>query len=114
MMKYCITLLVALQLLAGCVGATPNIPGKVKTINDERILPKCLPAPQMSRALFAGFQEILKASAILHASKKLLVLIYASRSGSFTVTLTGEDQVSCAILWGSDYSTEKNRNSVKI
>jgi hypothetical protein len=114
-MKYLFALLIVLHVLPGCVGATPNIPVNLKNVADERILSKCLPVPEMSKALFDGFRETIKASAILHAApKKMLVLFYASDSGSFTVTLTGQNQVSCAILWGSNYSIEKDRNSIKI
>lgn len=114
MMKYLLVFLVPCCVLAGCVGATPNVPVKLKNIAEQRQLPRCLPAPEMNRVLFKQFKETLKASAILSASKKLLVLFYSSNTGTFTITITGQDQISCAILWGSDYSTGKKRNSIKI
>ena len=102
-------------LLTSCTGATPNLPGKLKNITEQRLLPKCLPASEMSKVLFTQFRELLTASAVLQsAPKKMLVLFYSSNTGSFTVTITGQDQISCAVLWGSDYSTEKKRNSIKI
>jgi len=115
MMKYLLIFLVPFCVLAGCVGATPNVPVKLKNIAEQRQLPRCLPAPEMSRVLFKQFKETVKASAILQsAPKKLLILIYSSTNGTFTITITGQDQISCAILWGSDYSIEKKRNSIKI
>ena len=102
-------------LLTSCTGATPNLPGKLKNITEQRLLPRCLPAPEMSRVLFKQFKETVKASGILQsAPKKMLVLFYASNSGSFTVTLTGKNKISCAILWGSDYNEEGRRSGVRI
>lgn len=115
MIKYLLAFLVPFCVLAGCVGATPNVPVKLKNIAEQRQLPRCLPASEMSRVLFKQFKETLKASGILQsAPKKMLVLFYSSNTGSFTVTITGQDQISCAVLWGSNYSTEKKRNSIKI
>ena len=100
-------------LLTGCT-ATPNVPVQLKNITEQRLLPKCLPAPEMNRVLFKQFKETLKASAILSASKKMLVLFYSSNKGSFTVTITGQDQISCAVIWGSDYSAEDHKGGVRI
>ena len=104
-----------LCLLTSCTAATPNIPVKLKNITEQRLLPKCLPASEMSKVLFTQFRELLTASAVLQsAPSKMLVLFYASNSGSFTVTLTGKNQISCAILWGSDYNEEGRKGGVKI
>ena len=119
-MKNLLTLLIFLQilLLISCTGVTPNLPGNIKNLKTEQILPKCLPASEMSKALFQGFRETISASAILETNKKIpakmLVLFYTSNRGSFTVTLTGKNQISCAILWGSDYSTEEPQGGIKI
>lgn len=102
-------------LLTSCTGATPNLPGKLKNITEQRLLPRCLPAPEMSRVLFKQFKETVKASGILQsAPKKMLVLLYSSNKGSFTVTITGHDKISCAVFWGSDYSVEDSKSGVKI
>ena len=102
-------------LLTSCTGATPNLPGKLKNITEQRLLPKCLPASEMSKVLFTQFRELLTASAVLQsAPKKMLVLFYSSHSGSFTVTITGQDQISCAVIWGSDYSLEDRKRGVRI
>ena len=102
-------------LLTSCTGATPNLPGKLKNITEQQHLPRCLPASEMSRVLFQKFKETLKSSGILQsAPKKMLVLFYSSHSGSFTVTITGQDQISCAVIWGSDYSVEDRKRGVRI
>tara|TARA_R110002051_G_scaffold183405_1_gene252982 strand:- start:323 stop:664 length:342 start_codon:yes stop_codon:yes gene_type:complete len=101
-------------LLTSCTAPIPNIPIKVKNISEQQHLPKCLPASEMSRVLFEQFKETLKASAILSSSKKMLVLFYSSNKGSFTVTITGQDQISCAVIWGSDYSAEGRKGGVRI
>ena len=91
-------------LLTSCTGATPTLPGKLKNLTEQRLHPKCLPASEISKGLFTQFRELLTASAVLQsAPSKMLVLFYGSNSGSFTVTLTGKNKISCAILWGSDY-----------
>ena len=108
-------IILQLCLLTSCTAPTPNIPVKLKNITEERLLPKCLPAPEMSRVLFQKFKETLKASGILQsAPKKMLVLFYSSHSGSFTVTITGQDRISCAVIWGSDYSLEDRKRGVRI
>ena len=115
MIKYLLAFLVPFCVLAGCVGATPNVPVKLKNIAEQRQLPRCLPAPEMSRVLFKQFKETLKASGILQsAPKKMLVLFYSSNTGSFTVTITGQDKISCAVLWGSDYNVEGRKGGVRI
>ena len=108
-------IILQLCLLTSCSAPTPNIPVKLKNIAEQQHLPRCLPAPEMSRVLFQKFKETLKSSGILQsAPKKMLVLFYSSNKGSFTVTITGRDQISCAILWGSDYSVEDRKRGVRI
>ena len=105
------------SFISGCTGSTPNLPKiKLPVSEDMANVERCLPAHSMSENLFKNFSETVRASALLKVKnmqkKRLLVLFYASQNGTWTVTLTDKDQISCVLLWGTDF--EENKLGLKV
>ena len=114
-MKSLLTLLIFLQFifLVGCTGATPNMPGNLKNIKNianGANIPRCLPANEMQAILLKHFNETLIFSGLMFINKtppvRMLVLIYANKNKTFTITVTGKEKVSCVIIYGTDFEKE--------
>jgi len=95
-------------VLTGCVAAdadlsTPTI-GNIVTLKPNQ----CLPTSALVPLLHQQYDEKLMASGILRAANiPLVMMLFTSESGSWTVTTTSQEGLTCILIWGENYRVNK-------
>ena len=106
-------LIVALMLvLTGCVAAdadssekevAPTI-GNIITLKPNQ----CLPTSALVPLLHRQYDEELMASGVIRAADiPLVMMLFTSESGSWTVTTTSQEGLTCILIWGENYRVNK-------
>ena len=65
--------------------------------------PICASRQGMVSTLLNGFDERLAGGGVRHDGQ-FLIEVYVSEAGTWTITLTGADGITCVLLVGTDWS----------
>lgn len=65
--------------------------------------PICASRAGIAAALLSGFDERLAGGGVRHDGQ-FLIEVYVSEVGTWTITLTGGDGITCVLLVGTDWS----------
>jgi len=107
-------LIVALMLvLTGCVAAdadssekevAPAI-GNIITLRPNQ----CLPTEPLVLLLRKQYGEKIISSGVIRAADvQLIMMLFTSESGSWTVTTTSQQGLTCILIWGENYRVNKS------
>ena len=111
-------LIVALILvLTGCVAdadlsekeVAPTI-GNIITLKPNQCLPTSALVPLLQRQ----YDEELMASGVIRAADiPLVMMLFTSESGSWTVTTTSQQGLTCILIWGENYTVDRPKKTEK-
>tara|TARA_R110000824_G_scaffold162073_4_gene337639 strand:- start:1616 stop:1951 length:336 start_codon:yes stop_codon:yes gene_type:complete len=96
-------------LITGCVAtdadlSTPVI-GNIIALKPDQ----CLPTSAIVPLLWKNYDEELVSSGTLKTTDiPLVMMLFTSESGSWTVTTTSQDGLTCVLIWGENYRVNKS------
>jgi len=111
--------IVALMLmLTGCVVADASLPIKETPSNPERTINikpnQCLKTDLLLPLLLKKYNEILIGSGTFDSTRgPLVMMLFTSKSGSWTLVSAGANGIACALIWGENYTVDRLKKSGK-
>ncbi len=102
-------LIAALMLvLTGCAAANADLPtpaiGNIIALKPNQ----CLPTSTLGSLLYREYDEKLIASGVLRAANiPLVMMLFTSKAGSWTVATTSQEGLTCILIWGENYRANK-------
>jgi hypothetical protein len=96
-------------LITGCVAADADLPaptiGNIISLKPNQ----CLPTSAIVPLLWKNYDEELVSSGTLKTTDiPLVMMLFTSESGSWTVTTTSQQGLTCILIWGENYRVNKS------
>jgi hypothetical protein len=112
-------LIAALMLvLTGCAVADADLAEKevAPTIGNIIALRpnQCLPTGTLVLLLRKQHGEKIISSGVIRAADvQLIMMLFTSESGSWTVTTTSQQGLTCILIWGENYTVDRPKKTEK-
>jgi len=112
-------LIVALMLmLTGCVVADADSSEKETAPAIGNIIAlrpnQCLPTSALVPLLRMQYGEKIMSSGVIRAADvQLIMMLFTSESGSWTVTTTSQQGLTCILIWGENYTVDRPKKTEK-
>ena len=106
-------------VLTGCVVADAALfPIKETPANPERTISvrpdQCLKTTLLLPLLLKKYNEILIGSGTFDSTRgPLVMMLFTSKSGSWTLVSAGANGIACALIWGENYTVDRPNKSGK-
>jgi len=106
-------------LLTGCVVADASLSSiKDTPANPERTISvrpdQCLKTALLLPLLLKKYNETLIGSGTFDSTRgPLVMMLFTSKSGSWTLVSAGSNGVACALIWGENYTVDRQKKSGK-
>jgi hypothetical protein len=99
-----IPVLMFMLLITGCAAADADLPtptiGNIIALKPNQCMPTRILGPLLSQE----YGEKLMASGVLQAANiPLIMMLFTSKAGSWTVTTTSQEGLTCVLIWGENY-----------
>ena len=105
-------------MLTGCVVAdadlsekeTSPVIGNIITLRPNQ----CLPTGTLVPLLRKQYGEKIISSGVIRAADvQLIMMLFTSESGSWTVTTTSQQGLTCILIWGENYTVDRSKKTEK-
>jgi hypothetical protein len=109
-------LILSLLFLFGCTVADATLSVKETPSNPERTINikpnQCLKTDLLLPLLLKKYNEILIGSGTFDSTRgPLVMMLFTSTSGSWTLVSAGSNGIACALIWGENYRVDKPKKT---